>query len=71
MAEPQLRRRGGADPLRNLPRAILLGVLCVIAVYVSANVAYIHVLGPGAGSDEDPGGRRGRATGWERAAERD
>jgi len=32
------------DPLRNLPRAILLGVFCVIAVYVSANVAYIHVL---------------------------
>jgi APA family basic amino acid/polyamine antiporter len=33
------------DPLRNLPRACLLGVLCVIAVYVSANVAYVHVLG--------------------------
>jgi APA family basic amino acid/polyamine antiporter len=32
------------DPLRNLPRAILLGVLCVIAVYVSANIAYVHVL---------------------------
>jgi APA family basic amino acid/polyamine antiporter len=33
------------DPLRNLPRAILLGVACVIVVYVSANVAYLHVLG--------------------------
>ncbi len=33
------------DPLRNLPRAIMIGVLCVIAVYVSANVAYVHVLG--------------------------
>jgi APA family basic amino acid/polyamine antiporter len=33
------------DPLRNLPRAILLGVLCVIVVYVSANIAYVHVLG--------------------------
>ena len=33
------------DPLRNLPRAILIGVLCVIVVYVSANVAYVHVLG--------------------------
>lgn len=33
------------DPLRNLPRAILIGVLCVIAVYVSANFAYVHVLG--------------------------
>jgi basic amino acid/polyamine antiporter, APA family len=32
------------DPLRNLPRAILIGVLCVIAVYVTANVAYVHVL---------------------------
>lgn len=32
------------DPLRNLPRAILMGVLCVIAVYVSANIAYVHVL---------------------------
>jgi APA family basic amino acid/polyamine antiporter len=33
------------DPLRNLPRAILVGVLCVIAVYVSANIAYVHTLG--------------------------
>jgi APA family basic amino acid/polyamine antiporter len=33
------------DPLRNLPRAILIGVWCVIAVYLSANVAYVHVLG--------------------------
>jgi APA family basic amino acid/polyamine antiporter len=33
------------EPQRNLPRAILIGVLCVIAVYVSANVAYVHVLG--------------------------
>ncbi len=32
------------DPQRNLPRAILIGVVCVIAVYVSANVAYVHVL---------------------------
>jgi APA family basic amino acid/polyamine antiporter len=36
------------DPLRNLPRAILIGVLCVIAVYVSANIAYVHTLGAGA-----------------------
>ena len=33
------------DPLRNLPRAILIGVLCVIAVYVGANIAYVHALG--------------------------
>ncbi len=32
------------DPLRTLPRAILIGVLCVIGVYVAANVAYVHVL---------------------------
>lgn len=32
------------EPLRNLPRAIMIGVLCVIAVYVSANIAYVHVL---------------------------
>lgn len=36
------------DPLRNLPRAIMIGVLCVIAVYVSANIAYVHTLGAGA-----------------------
>jgi basic amino acid/polyamine antiporter, APA family len=34
-----------ADPLRNLPRALLIGVLGVVAVYVSANIAYVHVLG--------------------------
>lgn len=32
------------DPLRNLPRAILIGVVSVIAVYVGANVAYVHAL---------------------------
>jgi APA family basic amino acid/polyamine antiporter len=36
------------DPLRNLPRAIMIGVLCVIAVYVGANVAYVRVLGASA-----------------------
>jgi APA family basic amino acid/polyamine antiporter len=33
------------DPGRNLPRSIILGVLIVIAIYVSANLAYIYVLG--------------------------
>jgi APA family basic amino acid/polyamine antiporter len=33
------------EPLRNLPRAIMIGVWCVIAVYDGANVAYVHVLG--------------------------
>jgi APA family basic amino acid/polyamine antiporter len=43
------------DPLRNLPRAILIGVLCVIAVYLSANVAYVHVLSaPGLAATTTP-----------------
>ena len=33
------------DPRRNLPRSIILGVLIVIVIYVSANMAYIFVLG--------------------------
>jgi len=32
------------DPLYNLPRAILIGVACVIAIYLGANVAYLRVL---------------------------
>jgi APA family basic amino acid/polyamine antiporter len=32
------------EPQRNLPRAILLGVVCVIVLYVGANLAYLHVL---------------------------
>ena len=40
---------------RNLPRAILIGVACVIAVYVGANVAYVHVLGaPGLAATTTP-----------------
>jgi len=43
------------DPLRNLPRAILIGVFCVIAVYVSANIAYVHVLSaPALAATETP-----------------
>ena len=34
------------DPERNLPRALLLGVLIVVAVYVSANLVYVGALGP-------------------------
>ncbi|MBK7641705.1 MAG: amino acid permease [Planctomycetes bacterium] len=37
---PQVR-----DPERNLPRAIVLGVLGVVAVYLAANIGYLHVLG--------------------------
>src|SRR5260370_13908926 len=32
------------EPQKNLPRAILLGVACVIVIYVGANLAYLHVL---------------------------
>jgi APA family basic amino acid/polyamine antiporter len=45
---PQVR-----DPQRTLPRAIVLGVLGVVAVYLAANLAYLNVLGVGklAGND--------------------
>lgn len=33
------------EPQRNIPRSIILGVFIVIVVYVSANLAYIYVLG--------------------------
>jgi APA family basic amino acid/polyamine antiporter len=43
------------DPVRNLPRAILLAVVCVVVVYVSANVAYVHVLSaPGLAATQTP-----------------
>src|SRR3989442_1209257 len=35
------------EPERNLPRALVLGVAVVVAVYLLANVAYLRVLGPG------------------------
>jgi len=34
------------DPQKNLPRGILLGVLGVIAVYLSVNFVCVHALGP-------------------------
>jgi APA family basic amino acid/polyamine antiporter len=41
------------DPRRNLPRSIILGVAIVILIYVSANLAYIFVLGqPGIAASE-------------------
>src|SRR5205085_11948421 len=33
------------DPRRTLPRALVLGVLVVVAVYLGANVAYLRTLG--------------------------
>ncbi len=35
------------NPARNLPRAIIVGVVIVIAVYLLANVAYLRLLGIG------------------------
>ena len=35
------------DPERTLPRALVLGVLIVVAVYLGANVAYLRTLGVG------------------------
>ena len=32
------------DPQRNLPRAIILGTLALIAIYVLTNVAYLYVI---------------------------
>lgn len=34
------------DPRRNMPRALLLGVLGVIVLYVSVNYIYVRALGP-------------------------
>ncbi len=31
------------DPQRNLPRAIIIGTLAIIAIYVSTNVAYLYI----------------------------
>jgi APA family basic amino acid/polyamine antiporter len=43
------------EPERHLPRAILLGVSIVVAVYVSANIAYVHVLtAPGLAATTTP-----------------
>src|SRR5207253_10567461 len=35
------------EPERNLPRALMLGVIGVVTVYLLANVAYLRVLGAG------------------------
>ncbi len=46
---PELR-----DPQRTLPRAIMLGVLGVVAVYLAVNLAYLTVLGiDGLATDSD------------------
>jgi len=40
----ELRRRGGERPERNLLLALSLGTAALIAIYLSANVAYMRVL---------------------------
>lgn len=35
------------DPDRNLPRALLYGVLTIVAIYLAVNAALLHVLSPG------------------------
>lgn len=43
------------DPGRNLPRALLLGVIGVVAVYLLANLAYLRTLGaPGLAASSAP-----------------
>jgi basic amino acid/polyamine antiporter, APA family len=32
-----------ANPQRNLPRAVIIGTLAILAIYLSANVAYLYV----------------------------
>ena len=32
------------DPERNLPRALLIGTLCVVAIYLAANAAYLYLI---------------------------
>lgn len=34
------------NPQKNLPRALIGGTLCVIAIYFAANAAYFHVMSP-------------------------
>ena len=31
------------DPQRNLPRAVIIGTLMIIAIYLLANAAYLYV----------------------------
>ena len=45
------------DPQRNLPRAIILGTLALIAIYVLTNVAYLYV-------DPDHGDRQSARRRW-------
>ena len=57
------------EPLRTLPRALLLGVVCVVVVYVGANLAYVHVLtAPALAATRTPAADLAQAVVGERAA---
>jgi basic amino acid/polyamine antiporter, APA family len=57
------------SPLQTLPRALLLGVICVVVVYVSANLAYVHVLSaPALAATKTPAADLAHAVVGERAA---
>ena len=49
------------DPQRNLPRALIGGTLCVIAIYMLANAAYFHVMAPVGSCRQHPRRRRNDA----------
>jgi basic amino acid/polyamine antiporter, APA family len=53
------------DPKRNLPRALIGGILGIIAIYLAANIAYFYVLTPAqaAGSDRIAAEMMRKATG--------
>ena len=42
-----MRRAGEVEnPRRNMPRALILGSLLVLAVYVLVNISYFYLLSP-------------------------
>ena len=44
LGRPRLHRRRGADPGRNLPRALILGTLAIVAIYLLLNAAYLYLV---------------------------
>jgi APA family basic amino acid/polyamine antiporter len=45
-ADPATMAGEGADPQRNLPRALIAGALCVMLVYLIVNVGFVYALAP-------------------------
>ena len=59
------------EPERNLPRALVLGVIAVVAVYLLANVAYLSALGvDGLAPKHRAGGRHHEPRSWARPGRR-